>query len=342
MGGILSSNATLNPTFAGWTKIYAPYCDGDSFAGMAADPVSFNGSSLFFRGAYNLRAVLDFLRTPAGNNSLLVAPKVVLTGCSAGGLAVYLHADEVAAAVGASTDFRAVPVSGFFSNAANAEGAPVYAEQIRAAFLLQNASGGLNQACVAAQDPGFEWVCNLALPSYQYTKSRIFPINSHTDWWQTACVWTAGAIRDPTQNGNCAASRGWGSCAWSLQRCSDDQAQALLSWSTRLANDMALSETGNLPGNGGFITSCHAHCEGNTDSYWATVEVGGVVMRDAVAAWMASDAAAAPAWSVDCHLNVRLPPNPPLDARLCNPTCNLHCDVPPGSICEARWPYGAS
>ena len=179
MGGILSANATLNPTFAGYTKVYAPYCDGDSFAGMATDPVSFNGSSLFFRGAYNLRAVLDFLRTPAGNNSLLVAPKVVLTGCSAGGLAVYLHADEVAAAVGAATDFRAVPVSGFFSNAANAEGAPVYAEQIRGAFLLQNASGGLNQACVAAQDPGFEWVCNMALPSYQYTKSRIFPINSH-------------------------------------------------------------------------------------------------------------------------------------------------------------------
>ena len=336
MGGILSWNATVNPGYASWTKVYAPYCDGDSFSGMVSEPVQFNGSSLFFRGAYNLRAMLSFLRSPAGNSSIVRAPQVVLTGCSAGGLAVYLHADEVAAAVGPTTDFRAIPVSGFFSNAANAEGAPIYAEQMRGVFALHNASGGVNQACVAAQDAGSEWVCNMALASMQYTTSRIFPLNSHTDWWQTACVWTAGLITDPTQNGKCASSRGYASCAWSLQRCDDRQAQALFAWSTRLANDMQLSETGQLSGNGGFITSCHAHCEANTDSYWMGVQVDGVVMRDAVAAWMASPPTAPPAWHTDCHLNVHVPANPPSDARLCNPTCGLHCDTPPGSICEAQ------
>jgi hypothetical protein len=337
MGGILSSNATVNPLFASWTKVYAPYCDGNSFSGAAAEPVQFNGSSLFFRGSYNLRAALNYLRGAApGNGSIVAAPRVVLTGCSAGGLAVFLHADAVAAAVGAATDFRAIPVSGFFSGAPNAEGAAVYAEQMRGVFALHNASAGLNQACVAAQDPGFEWVCNMALPSAQYTKARLFVLNSHTDWWQTACVWTAGVITDPAQNGNCAASRGYADCAWSLQRCNDRQAQALLAWSTRLANDISLSEAANLPGNGGFITSCHAHCEGNTDSYWMQTLVGGVAMRDAVAAWMASTADAPPAWSVDCHLNVHLPPSPAPDARLCNPTCGLHCDTPPGSICEAE------
>lgn len=329
---------------------------------MVTEPVSFNGSALFFRGAYNLRAMLNFLRSPAGNNSIVNAPKVMLTGCSAGGLAVYLHADEVARAVGPSTDFRAVPVSGFFSNAANAEGATIYADQMRGVFSLHNASGGVNADCVAAQDsPEEAWVCNMALPTMQYIKSRLFILNSHTDWWQTACVWTAGLITDPTANGRCAASRGYASCAWSLQRCSDDQAQALFAWSTRLANDMALSETANLPGNGGFITSCHAHCEGNSDSYCTATKptllrppqtltlrpclapttgmgtlVGGIAMRDAVASWMASAPSAPPAWQVDCHLNVRLPPNPPNDARLCNPTCGLHCDAPPGSICAAE------
>ena len=58
MGGILSSNATVNPLFASWTKVYAPYCDGNSFSGAAAEPVQYNGSSLFFRGSYNLRAAL--------------------------------------------------------------------------------------------------------------------------------------------------------------------------------------------------------------------------------------------------------------------------------------------
>jgi len=87
--------------------------------------------------------------------------------------------------------------------------------------------------------------------------------------------------------------------------------------------------------NGAFISQCETHCEA-LGGAWASFTVGGVVMRDAVAAWMASPADAAPAWAVDCHLNVHLPPNPSPDARLCNPTCGLHCDSPPGSICAAE------
>jgi len=332
MGGILSSNETVNPFFQSWTKIYAPYCDGNSFSGMTIDPVSFNNSQLYFRGGYNLRAIMNYLTSESSNKTIQNAPTVVLTGCSAGGLAAYLHADfvgSIVTSVNPQADYRVIPVSGFFSNSANAEGAPVYAEQMKGVFYLSNASAGLNQDCINDQDPGMEWVCNLALPSFQYTKSRVFILQSHTDWWQTACVWTAGVIIDKTQNGRCVSSAKWGSCAWSLDGCSSNQAQHLLSWSTRLANDMYLSETGNSQGNGGFITSCHAHCEGNTDSYWMSMSINGLIMRDAVQNWMQMSFNSTPYWHKDCFINIIPSPGP--DGRLCNPTCNLHCTG--GAIC---------
>ena len=41
--------------------------------------------------------------------------------------------------------------------------------------------------------------------------------------------------------------------------------------------------------NGAFISQCETHCEA-LGGAWASFTVGGVVMRDAVAAWMADPA----------------------------------------------------
>lgn len=53
--------------------------------------VDWKGTKLYFRGFRILKATIDALLT-AGMNK---ATDVILTGCSAGGLATYLHADYV-------------------------------------------------------------------------------------------------------------------------------------------------------------------------------------------------------------------------------------------------------
>ena len=93
-GGIVSSDCAINPTFCDFNKVYLKYCDGNSFAGArdgAVDVVPSGDcgvSPLYFRGHEILKESLAAL-TP----QMVAATEVHVTGCSAGGLAAYLHAD---------------------------------------------------------------------------------------------------------------------------------------------------------------------------------------------------------------------------------------------------------
>ena len=52
-----------------------------------------------------------------------------------GGLAVYLHADYIASLLPDHIKYGASPLSGFFLNHANVEGAYVYRDQIQSMFI---------------------------------------------------------------------------------------------------------------------------------------------------------------------------------------------------------------
>ena len=96
-GGIMSSDCTVNPSFCKFNRVFLAYCDGDSFAGNRDSPVEVKGTDgklkpLYFRGRRILDAVLATLKSDFG---LEGASDVLLTGCSAGGLATYLHTDYV-------------------------------------------------------------------------------------------------------------------------------------------------------------------------------------------------------------------------------------------------------
>ena len=99
--GILSANSTINPDFSSWNLVFVGYCDGSSFSGDRAG--SYNG--LRYRGRANLDAVLDNLLTQQHMSS---ASDVLITGGSAGGLAVYLHADHIAGRLPATANVKAL------------------------------------------------------------------------------------------------------------------------------------------------------------------------------------------------------------------------------------------
>jgi hypothetical protein len=178
MGGMLSQDCTVNPTFCNWNKVWMAYCDGNSFAGMADAPVMYNGTiPLNFRGRYNLDATFAAIAAGVMNppTPWSAAYDIVLTGCSAGGLATYLHADYVANTYVAPSRppppgsnmtrngrYFVLPISGFFLDAPNVNGEYVYTEQIKVIHYLSNATHGVNDACVAAQAPGKEYLCNMA------------------------------------------------------------------------------------------------------------------------------------------------------------------------------------
>jgi hypothetical protein len=112
-----------------------------------AEPVQYNSSlKLYFRGARIYPAFIKHLNERHG---FTAATEVLFGGCSAGGLATYLHADRMASLMPSSvTRFKALPVSGFFLFNSNLRGVPVYPTQMASVFKMQNSSAGLNAQCL--------------------------------------------------------------------------------------------------------------------------------------------------------------------------------------------------
>jgi hypothetical protein len=81
--GMLSNDCAVSP-FCNATAVHMNYCDGASFASSRGYDSS---SGLHFAGANILNATVSrLLKLGLGD-----ATEVILKGCSAGGLAVYLH-----------------------------------------------------------------------------------------------------------------------------------------------------------------------------------------------------------------------------------------------------------
>ena len=124
LNGIVSSDCKVNPDFCNFHRVWLAYCDGNSFSGNRDEPVVVQGKELFFRG----RRIIDqTLKTLSINFGMDQADTVMLTGCSAGGLATYLHTDYVHKELKAKwardlQKFKAAAISGFFLQHATVEG----------------------------------------------------------------------------------------------------------------------------------------------------------------------------------------------------------------------------
>ena len=112
----LSDDASVNPHFHDWNKLFVPYCSADMHSGTRLTPSHALGGG-YFAGHNLINATLAQLRRslPALAPSL-----VLLSGSSAGGIGVLLHADYFAAAWPAAT-VKAAPAAGFFYPAVSSE-----------------------------------------------------------------------------------------------------------------------------------------------------------------------------------------------------------------------------
>uniref|UniRef100_A0A803M0A9 Pectin acetylesterase n=1 Tax=Chenopodium quinoa TaxID=63459 RepID=A0A803M0A9_CHEQI len=228
--GILSNNQSLNPDFYNWNRVMLRYCDGASFAGNSMYQ---NGnSSLYFRGQKIWQAIISDL-LPQG---LAHAEKALLSGCSAGGLAVFLHCDN-------------------FSRKDVAK-----SEMIRTLYhdvvSLQGVEQNLNQNCTSSQiDPK-----QCFFPQYflSYIKTPIFILNTAYDTWQFYNVLVPSSA-DP--------GGVWNSCKKNLTTCTDSQIQTLQDFRLDMLNATNSFYKSSTSG-GMFINSCFAHCQTQHQETW--------------------------------------------------------------------------
>ena len=328
MDGLFSSDCGKNPEFCNFNRVWLVYCDGNSFSGNREQPVVVRGKPLFFRGKRIIDATLEALTQPLNAYGLQAARNVLLTGCSAGGLATYLHTDYVyerlRALVPGLTRFKAAPISGFFLEHETVDGRPVYIEEMKSIFQLANSSSGVNAACIAAHTrTGDTWRCNFAEHAFAHTNAPILPLNSALDSWQTTCIYTARLApgfpnQTGTENGECGnAPLHWSGCAHDPESCDVEQIERMNSYMDDFETALMTAKTLSKPGNGAFIHSCHTHCEAQTSAFW-TFAVNNVTMEAATARWWRADVsepAVAHTYS-PCRYHSR-----PDEPYKCNPTC---------------------
>ena len=103
--------------FKDWTIVYLKYCDGTGHQGYKKDPLVYKGQNLYFRGQNITIAQLNSLQQRYQLFS--DATDIVITGFSAGGLAVFVWTNYIVERASKNTKLWAMPDSGIFLDVVN-------------------------------------------------------------------------------------------------------------------------------------------------------------------------------------------------------------------------------
>ncbi|PIN22269.1 Pectin acetylesterase [Handroanthus impetiginosus] len=247
--GILSNNAALNPDFYNWNRVKLRYCDGASFAG---DSKFDNGTSLlYFRGQRIWQAIiLDLLPKGLGQ-----ARKALLSGCSAGGLATFLHCDNFTSYLPENASVKCLSDAGFFLDARDISMNHSMRYFYKSVASLQGVANNLNKNCTSSLFPELCFFPQYSLP---YIKTPFFILNSAYDVFQFHHTLVPPAA-DP--NGH------WYHCKFNPADCNAIQIQTLQGFRRYMLETLKPFFVNSTRG-GMFINSCFAHCQSELQETW--------------------------------------------------------------------------
>ncbi|CAI6011658.1 unnamed protein product [Closterium sp. NIES-65] len=181
MGGIGSANATVNPLFYNWNVVLVKYCDGASFAGSAG-AVKRGGAAMYAMGAGILKAIIQDLLQQRG---MAGAQQVVLSGCSAGAVAVAMKCDSVAAMLPAplQPSFKCIMDAGFFLDGPAVNGEYYFRGTIQTLFSLHHMDAGVHPACAKYYAARNEtWKCFFPQYGLHFVRTPLFLVQSILDY----------------------------------------------------------------------------------------------------------------------------------------------------------------
>lgn len=252
MGDSFSRIAAQNPLMANWTFVYLPYCDGGSFTG---NNISTN-PQLWFMGLNIRNAVVASLQANYGFDA---ATDIVVGGCSAGGLAAYLHVDYYAQLFPKATT-RGMPDSGFFLDGNySRDGKPDYEWRMSNLYSFMNSSASIIPAC----NQKLGYLCLFAYHILPFIQSPVFALNSAYDATMA--------------NGQCGHSGiifNWNNVT-SVNACGN-YIRGLM------------KQTLAAP-SGVFLDSCQHHC-----GEWGQIHIDNITSPFAVQTWYTKGASALP------------------------------------------------
>ncbi|XP_075649199.1 pectin acetylesterase 9 isoform X1 [Castanea sativa] len=268
--GILSNNASLNPDFYNWNRVKLRYCDGASFAG---DSKFQNETSLiYFRGQKIWEAIiLDLL--PKGLGS---ARKALLSGCSAGGLASFLHCDNFTNYLPKNASVKCLGDAGFFLDEKDISLNHTMRTFYTNLVSLQGVEQNLDTNCTSSLNT--PQLCFFPQYALKFITTPFFILNTAYDTFQFHNILVPNSA-DPDGH--------WNRCKQDLAACDASQIETLQGF----RRDMLLALRGFLKDSesgGMFINSCFAHCQSESQDTWFGVDAPRIhnkTIAEAVGDW---------------------------------------------------------
>ncbi|CAI5961859.1 unnamed protein product [Closterium sp. NIES-64] len=138
LGGLLSQDSATNPLFHGWNLVWVVYCDGGAYSSTRGRADLGEGTSVYMQGRQILddiitggQQIVDHLTTDlCTQRGMGAALHVLYSGSSAGGHAIIMHCDRLAAAF-PHAKATCLANSGFFVDAKDRFGVYSWRESIQ-------------------------------------------------------------------------------------------------------------------------------------------------------------------------------------------------------------------
>eukprot|EP00937_MAST-01D_sp_MAST-1D-sp2_P006217 g6217.t1 len=273
------------------TVVYNKYCDGGSWTGALSNPPRVvENTTLFYRGRGLFDGIFDELFSRHG---LGAARELTFSGCSAGGLTTYLHADAVAATMAARGHAGGVKVVAvadamFSLNHDDVAGDGHWPRFMQWVYANMDPAGAsVNDACVTAMadkygvPPGNRsegWRCMFGAAIVNHIATPTFVLNSKYDTWQGAQIIGAGA------------------CASNISACPADVKAFWVSYGRAMVQLLDAMP----PRHGAYMHNCQSHCQTGMapdyagDTVHDATSGAAASMGSAVAAWYAAAMAGKP------------------------------------------------
>ncbi|KAL6853552.1 hypothetical protein ACP4OV_019581 [Aristida adscensionis] len=290
--GILSNDQPQNPDFYNWNRVYVRYCDGASFAGDTEHEDQ-TGNKLFFRGLRIWEAVIDDLM----KKGLAHSKQALLGGCSAGGLATFLHCNDFRSRFPEEVLVKCLPDAGFFLDMKDLSGKSSIWSVYNGTVHLQNVMKVLPKHCLANKGPT---ECFFPAELIKSINVPMFIVNSGYDSWQ---------IQNVVAPDSSYTDKSWKICKDDIRMCNSTQMKILDGLRKTILDDLKVAK--DRVDWGWFIDSCFIHCQTVLSSWKSSIapRLHNKTISKAVGDWY-FERVAEPVREVDCEYP-------------CNPTCRL-------------------
>ena len=225
-----------NPLMYNWNTIWMIYCDGSSFTGNNMSTYNYDNSmNLYFRGHQNLKEGMTKLFDEYGLDE---ASDMVISGCSAGGMAVYLNNDYILnnyVNQNAAKTFLSISASGFFPYD-NPIHSSNWHKGILWIFETQNVTNNLNADCVEHYNQR-----NKSLISNCMFAQHVVPFLHSNKIFALQSIYDAAGMSQQSINAN-----------------DEDESDEYGQWYAQLFMDSFVDSDKNL--HAALLYSCYSHC----------------------------------------------------------------------------------